>query len=132
MKVARLCLLLLLAGMLVQAQTAWAEGWSLGNLVPFAKSNKGKSAGKKGNQPSAMQQLGNGTKKVVGTTTDLVTLKWLSSNKKKPPEPESKWARRSRKKEPPKKSFFDFLFPPKEPPPPQTLGEWMSQRRLDP
>ena len=131
MKVARICLLLLLAGALAGAQTAWADGWSLGNLVPFAKSHKDKSTRKKSSQPSAIQQLGTGTKKVVTTTADIVTLKWLAP-KKKPAEPEYRWARKSRRAEPPKKSLLDYLLPPKEPPPPQTLDEWMAQERPQP
>ena len=128
MKVARICLLLLLAGLLAGAQTAWADGWSLGSLVPFAKSHKNKSARKKSSRPSPIQQLGTGTKKVVTTTADIVTLKWLAP-KKKPAEPETRWTRRSRRAEPPKKSLLDYLIPPKEPPPPQTLDEWMAQER---
>ena len=131
MKVARLCLLLLLAGALARAQTAWADGWSLGNLVPFAKSDKGRSTRKKSSQPTAIQQLGNGTKKVVTTTGDIVTLKWLA-RKKKPTEPETRWTRRSRRAEPPKRSLLDYIFPPKKPPPPQTLDEWMAQERPQP
>ncbi|MFH1267407.1 MAG: hypothetical protein ABIK89_16915 [Planctomycetota bacterium] len=131
MKVPRICLFLLLAGVLAQGHTAWAEGWSLGSLVPSTKSDKAKSSRNKGKQPSTMEQLGTGTKKVVSTTTDLVTLKWLLP-KKTPAKPDNPSVNQWRKKEPPKKSFFDFLSPPKEPPPPQTLGEWMAQKRLEP
>jgi hypothetical protein len=128
MKVARICSLLLLAGVLAQAETAWADGWSLGNLVPFAKSDKGKSTHKQSNRPSVLEQVGTGTKKVASTTADIVTLKWLAP-KEKPVEPEYRWAHRSRKTEPSKKSFLDFLFPPKKPPKPKTMEEWMAQER---
>jgi len=124
MKMARLCLLLA-AGVLAGAQTAWADGWSLGNLVPFGKSAK--STKKKRSQPTVIRQLGDGTKKVATTTGDIVTLKWLVS-KKTSREPETRWARRSRRAEPSKKSLLDYIFPPKEPPP-QTPGEWMAQER---
>lgn len=126
MKTIRICLLLAVAGVLATAHTAWGDGWSLSKLNPFA--SKSKSTQRSSNQPTALQQLGNGTKKVVGTTADIVTLKWLAS-KETPPEPKYRWAHKSRRAEPQKKSFFDFLLPAKEPPQPQTPGEWMAQER---
>ena len=133
MKMARIWTFLVAAGVLAGSQTAWADGWSLGNLVPFAKSDKAGSSTKRSRSPSALDQLGSGTKKVVHATTDLVTLKWLAPK----PAPEKKnnynyWTRHSRTTKPPKRPFFSFLFPPKEPPQPLTLGEWMAQERLDP
>jgi hypothetical protein len=127
MKTASLWTLLIAVGLLAGSQTAWAGGFSLGKLVPFANSNKAKASKK----PSTFDQIGNGTKKVVHATTDLVTLKWLAPK----PEPQpsgNRWSRRARQAEPEKKSFFSFLQPQEEPKQPMTLGEWMAQDRLDP
>jgi hypothetical protein len=135
MKRARLGLLVL-AGSLAIGQVVRADGWSLSNLVPFASKSKSKttysSRRSKSKESSALDQIGKGTKKVVGTTTDIVTLKWLAP-KKEPPKKQYQWRADQQAGQRPKKSWFDGLFvPAPEPEKPKTLTDWMAQKRLDP
>lgn len=134
MRLARFLLFLTLVIPLASASTIRAEGWSLRDLSPFGPRAKTKAVAKQNKQPSAVQRLGSGAKRVVTGAADLVTFKWLSQDKNKKPTRTDHYRRVSRAKrnEKPKGSLLDYIFPPKKLPPPKTVEEWMSQRRMDP
>ncbi len=133
MKAFHLAIALACFVVLAAAHTASADGWSLGGLNPFASKAKSKPTNSK--QPSTMQQISKGTKKVVSGTTDLVTLKWLAP--KDEPQKSSQprlYDRRSVKRTGAESSpgLFGSLFQTKEPEQPKTLGDWMAQKRPEP
>ncbi len=109
---------------------AWA-GWTIEVANPFVKKEKpGKSGASK--TPAVIRQVGNGTKKLVQGTADLVTLKWLRPKEQAPASGPPRLYERSRESSAkPKRGLWPFgpLFGPKKPEPPRSLDEWMAQRR---
>jgi len=127
------------------SQLAHAERWSPGSWRPF--SNKRQSVQKKpllGGVPlvrslqggsdrgTIVGKVGNGTKRVVGTATDVLTLRrWRSDDKSnKTSTPWQQSTTRGKKADSSDGSFFRTLFwRENEPEPPRTPQEFMALDR---
>jgi hypothetical protein len=124
------CLVLaLLAGGL----EASAEGWSLGGLSPFGKSTQPQKTPTKTSkkEPSSLEKLSSGTKKLFTQVGDTLTLKKKPAQKK-PINPYASSIRSgSTSQQPQKKSWFGSLLQPKEPKKQMTPTDWIGQPRVD-
>ena len=128
MRIARTWLLLLGLAVLLAAQPAVAEGWSLGKIVPFAKKSTNRPGVKKQSDknqgPGALARFDAGTKKLMRGTADLLTLKPLW--KPKPPQKRPAFTSRKRAK---KKSIWQSWFGPKNPPPIRSMEDFVGLKR---
>lgn len=134
--------MVLVGGLILLAETVWADGGLLGLPNPFGKSttsSKSKASGNLWNpkKPNLIDQLNDGTKKTATATWDFVTLKWLWSQESSKTTTQTPKLYDRRKgsyssKTSNSSSWWDNLWGKKEPSQPRTLSEWMSQKRPEP
>ena len=112
-------------GIALAAWPCWCPFGSCGasggeaSVVPVANHTAYKS-------PNVMAKMGNGTKKLVTNTKNLLTFNKSGTNQN---TMTAGYSTRTKHKEP---GFFYKLFHPEPPPPPQTVKEWMSLEQIHP
>jgi hypothetical protein len=128
-RIARILMLALAFHFLFVIRPAMGDGSSSPNLSPDGQTNTKKTTlAQTKPEPSLLNKMSTGTKKIFTGVGDALTFK--KTSKKSTVTPTNPWIKPP--KEEPKPSWFSSIFPKEEPKKKTSPSEWLDQKRLDP